>query len=466
MYADLLYLPLVLLLGILPGALVSFGLVCPGLGWPTRLLLATASSPWVVAVGFALLQGAGASFELSARVMLAAALAGVPLMALRARREGTGPEPLAPLWVLGLMLGAFALLLVHSWEGMGLGRYFFHHGLHHADIIYSVAAPGVVPENPLFAGEGLRYPFFAHYFWAWVAWLLDRNPLLLWQPMALVWFASTGLLYYATARASGLRPWFAALSVVLLLSGCNAIGSLHDVLQGYVSKDLGDARYGSFLHKYMSFNVMPFAISLLVGVIFTCTRILRGAGHRSWLALLAILLAGIGTLYPILFPVGFASAATLLVIRVDAAGEAGPASRRGEQLGALLLAAAVFGLSMSLLAGRSGGPPIELSNPAHAGLKTGHLALALGPLLLIALPELVQGLRGRDPITLLLAGVTLAGPASSSWYSSRPETSTRLSTWRAWERPCWPRGRWIFASSSAHPPLPGSCSPCSSGRWP
>jgi len=407
--ANLLSFPLVLLLALLPGALVAFGLPCPGLSWPNRVLLGTALSPCVVAVGFTLLQGAGASFELSARVIFVAAFVSGPLMARRMLREPPRLTELVPLLALGLVLGAFAALLVDVWQGMGAERYFIHHGLHHSDIIYSAGRQGVVPDNPLFAGESLRYPFFAHYFWAWAAWLQGRNPLLLWQQTTLVWLGLTGLLFYATARALGLRPWFSVLAVILLFSGCNAVGSMWDVVQGRLSMDLGDARYGSFLHKYMSFNVMPFALALLSGVIFVCASILRGAGSRSWLALLATLLAGIAIVYPILFPVGFASAAAILLIPLLGTGDSASSSQPKEQIGLLLLAALVFALSMSLLAGRTGGTPLAPSDLAHAALKTGQVAVALGPLLLVALPELVQGLRGRDPGTLLLASVTLAG---------------------------------------------------------
>jgi hypothetical protein len=302
-----------------------------------------------------------------------------------------------------------ALLLADTRQAMGEARFFVYHALHHLDIVYAVSGEGLSAENPLFAGEPLRYPYLAHYFWAWASWLLDRNPLLLWQQTNFVWLALTGLLFHATARALGLRPWLAVLAVTLLFSGCNAIGCAVDLVRGGVFDDLGHPNYGSFLHKYLGFNIMPFALALLSGVIFTCTKILDRARGRSWLVLLAALLAGVGVLYPILFPIGLASAALIVVLPLPGTEGEPSLARRFEALGALVVPALVFGLIMTLLSGRTGGTPFSFSSLALGAQKTGHMAIALGPLLLVSLPELAQGLRRRDPITLFLMGVTLAG---------------------------------------------------------
>jgi len=400
--SGLLSLAVLLPLALLPGATASFGLPCRGLSRLDRALLGAVLTPFFVAAALMLLKAVGLPFGSAARVVMASCSVGLVLTVWRLRTEPRQPGDRGALAAVGVVACIFAGVLWWSWFSRGETHFSSLHAMHHAELVYAVTKPGAIPENPMLAGVPLRYPFLGHYYWAWLGWCLDVNPLVLWERTALVWFGVTALTYYRAGLALGLRPWFAVLGVVILLAG----NSPFELVRSLFADPLGPGgpvRYGAYLQKFSAFNLMLFALPGLAGVLLLSLHVLRGAADRSWLVLLALVTLAAGAVYPILFPFSLALAGLPLVLP-------GISLRtRRDVLAVLGLTGAAFAAIMLFFIGSRGRVPLDAWQLGFAASKLGEMALALGPFLLIALPELNAGLRRLDPRTLLLAAIVALG---------------------------------------------------------
>jgi hypothetical protein len=382
---ELLLLP-ILIVG--PGALLSFGLSCPGLGWRSRLWLAVALSPIVVAVGLVSLEAAGVDFATGSRVLFAASCVGMLAIALRTARWPNRREVLSTV-AIGSLLGAFALVLWASWRRWGMGHFFAFHSLFHTDLCYAVTRAGVFPESPLFAGYAARYPFLAHYYWAWLGWLTDTPPNVLYRYTNTAALFAVGFLCFELVRALGGRARFALLAVALLMCG-NDLPAL--VLNAADPRSpwaevVGDRWFNSFVQKFLSFNQMPIELALIAGTLVVTVRLLRageGSG-RAHAALLFALLVGAGTIYPLPFPPLWLGIAIVL-------GGKAVAARRRPQAGAPRAALVAVALATLVVAGFVAAMTAgnETSGFVFNGQRSAAFAVrvlvAFGPLFLVAVP--------------------------------------------------------------------------------
>jgi hypothetical protein len=389
-----------------PGALLTFGFSGrgpsgPGLNWSTRFWIGLALSPFLVASELMLLKAVGLGFPSAARVVLALACLGFALLVYRWKPLAARPDAVPAIAVTGAVLGVFCGILWIAWGHAPEVQFRSFHALHHTDICYAVTNPPVVPRDPALAGSAIRYPFLAHHYWAWLGWFLDLPPNVLYRWTNTVWLLAVGALHFGFARRLAIPGWLCAVSVVLLLTGNNLIATASDVYRGEYLLDtpLGDGRYSSFLQKFYSFNIMPFALALAASVMTLCAQMLHGAPRRGSAVLLAVCLAAVGTVYPLIFPPLCVSAATaVLLLVVPIAGR--EARVRGREAGALVacavaataIAAAFF---LFYLGGRGGVPILEWTASAFFK-KSGYAIIALSPLFALALPAMRRGIRRFD----------------------------------------------------------------------
>lgn len=398
-----------------PGAAVVFGLPDGGLRWSTRFWIGAALSPFVAAVVLLVLEALGFDHATAANLVLVPCFAGLLLAVRAAPRAPAVRETLPGAACAAIVLAAMGAVLWICWLDRPVTQYTAWHALHHTDISYATTKVGALPRDPSLAGSLIRYPFFAHGFWGWLGVLLDRPPNVVYRWTNIAWLFVTGALVYEFARSLRVRPVFSALAVLLVLSGNNLVASVADVLTGgfAASARLGDVRYSLFLQKFYSFNVVPFGLGLAAAMMTLCVQMLTRSYRRSLAPLFAVVLTGAGTIYPLLLPALWVGAAGVVGILTTPLLRA-PAGVRGREAAELVTGLAVAtALSLGYLAfclsGRAA--PAASWEWGQVFLKARYAALSLGPMLLLALPGFVRGLRARDPgivFCLLLFLVSVA----------------------------------------------------------
>jgi hypothetical protein len=414
-----------------PGCLLSFAFTCEGLGGRTRLWLGIALSPAVAAAQLVLLKAFGASFPTAAWIVLVADAVALLLVAWRARFAPSDRAQLFGTAVTLVLVALPALVLWVSWHAWPSFPYFSWHSMHHADLCYSVTRPGIIPEDANMSGFGTKYPFFAHYYWALLSWFVDTPPNVVYLATNLLWLFVTGLLAYEAALAFGCRPPAAAATGAVLFCGNSFVAMAAEtsrlLMVRFGSGDalwasvgnlrifgpwkplLADPRAVTFLQKYFDFNIMPFALALVLGLFVVGGGMLRNGYQRSWGALLAAVLAGVGLLYPILAPPVYVTAGLIVLASAFSGASRGQVLRRvvGRGLwvgGAALAVAAIWGY---LLTGREG-PALAMPSRSVVALKSVRALAAFGLPLLLVSPLFLSRRTRRDPTILLLGGITAA----------------------------------------------------------
>ncbi len=166
------------LLGIVPGALAAVHLAPRG-GSTLHTMLALVLSPFLVAAPGAVLMALGASAATAAKEILvgvALALLLVPRPRREARWQAESPVPgvAAALWtvLVTLFLCGNPALAPRS------------DGWFHAAVSQQIAARGLPPEDPFFAGLPLLY-FWGYHVWA-ALWLAAAPAVSVWTPLLLL----------------------------------------------------------------------------------------------------------------------------------------------------------------------------------------------------------------------------------------------------------------------------------------
>ncbi|MEO8348669.1 MAG: hypothetical protein ABI610_07135, partial [Acidobacteriota bacterium] len=203
-----------------------------------------------------------------------------------------------------------------------------------------------------------------------------------------------------------------AAGVVALFFGVNVTG--YALLQAvrathggeadirYLFAQFGDGRFTPWLAKYLFLQQEPFGFALFLALVLVVAREWPQGLTGSPAALAGILLAGLGIVYPLLFPAGCAVAAA----GVLAALLEGPSGRRGAFfLGAASVVAAVAAVAHLAYISRDRVDPIaRLSDGWWMAAKLISAPIVLAPLLAglaLALPGLW---RSRRRATIVLVG--------------------------------------------------------------
>ena len=371
---------------------------------------------------------------LSARAAAAALLAGGMLAGFLALAWGRGAAVTAPAsrWerrlLLWLLLLAVLVLLPHAlrpWVRMRSDAVF------HTAVSLEIAARGVPPGDPYFAGLPLNYIWFYH---ALLAVWSEAAGVAAWDLGGLLnafWFVSLGGAVYALSRRAG-RPgreaFFAALFVPMGLDALFYLGFAVKLLRAFTGETAGAEELrrlfslrpftleqtwfftslsGSppaFLNKYLVMTALGGAVAALAWLgegLVAWARDRRGPVRRfAWVAATAFALwmwhpgvAGAATL-------GTALAGVLLLIRP------GPVPRRLVSWGAAAFAcgsALAAPLLMHSVARAEGPFPIGWS-PAWPGILIGSTAA-----LLLGLPALLRlpAMRGARVFQALAAGMMI-----------------------------------------------------------
>ncbi len=405
---------LLVLLTLLPGTWIVFGLPLQAINGRTRVALAVALSPAVLAIQFVLVKLLGLEFATAAPLL---ALINLPSLLLLWRAR---PTVRRPRWSASLLTGLllytlFALYTLSPKLVVPNYRAFSWHALFHVDIIYQLTQRPLLPEEPELAGVVMSYGWLDHVYWSVLGWLSDWSPTSMYALTSLIWLLAAVVLAYELAKTVfGLHAATAWFSVGLLFLGTNVMGATVWLLTADLRRwlfVLGDGRYTPFLGKYVGFETMPFAFALLLGLTLVCTLSMqRQIKHLG--TLVASLLIALGLLYPLLFPVGALLVAGLIGLLAARWVPGLPPYTRRERL----WLAAAFGLSLIVFLGYLGlvtqdrvKSTFQFTTHEWQLLAKGLQVLsALLPFILLAGPLLVTAIRRRSGPALLLAATALA----------------------------------------------------------
>jgi hypothetical protein len=283
------------LLLLTPGAWITCGLKLGDIPFWARICTAAVLSPLVVCVEFYAIRLAGVPFAGTALLLLILNLPALYLVWIRR-------ESLKSVDRTGLLVGA-ALIILPAACLAGLlvrpdSRVHAPHGWIHEDPAYMLARGDLALEDPTLAGIRLSYPPWGPLVLPAVQGFLVASPPVvsyIWSDLIwLVVFCSFGA---GVAREMG-GGWLARISsAIFLVVGMNPVGQI--VTQWWPCCDVRDIQ--SFT-KFELFGPMALALAMLMAMIYFVTR--SGPLSTGTLAVTFLLLAGIGLLYPLLFPPG------------------------------------------------------------------------------------------------------------------------------------------------------------------
>ncbi len=307
-----------LCLVVLPGSLITFGLNSPSLPFWIRICTGIALSPLVVCVEFYLFRLTGVAFESTVILLV---IVNFPAMFL-IWKEGNKRTSLPGFRAV---LGSFAVLMIAllclSPQLLdSTARTFNGHTWMHADIVYMISNGDLWPHDPELYGVQMAYPWIGHIYQATLSYLLGSSPTSNFIWTNAVWLASfLAFTVYTVAEFTDNRLTQIS-SFIWLILGLNFLG--HILMISIPDQDLvsrfwvgGDYRYTPWILKFYFFEQIIFGLAMFAAVTYLCVR-RQGPNAPGNLALMGLLLVGIGLIYPIIFAPALCVVMAKLVLQI------------------------------------------------------------------------------------------------------------------------------------------------------
>ncbi len=209
-----------------------------------------------------------------------------------------------------------------------------HHGFFHHAIVYQIFAHGVPPENPLFAGEPLRYYYGLHIALAAVMRLVPLDPSWLFALVNLVAVVLFLLVVDRLARLVDRDPAVRACAGLLALTGLDPF-TRGWLAAGFKSMGWPIERRAFPWHKFVTINAGQVGAVIAALALVLLARSLGRRANRWESAALCGLTAAAAWVYPYAWVVIVAWAGIAVLERL--------ARRRPLRAAAALAAAVVFG---------------------------------------------------------------------------------------------------------------------------
>ena len=397
-----------ILLSLLPGAWIAFGLRLPGLSFGARLLTAVALAPLAVPLQLYALRLVGVPFG-RATVFLAAG--NLPALILVARRLGRPRFDRRTAVDLLLLLVVCAASLAPQLADPQ-ARAYTGHAWMYADTSYLSANGDLDLQEAELAGTRLAYPWAGLVFQGVISHVAGSPPVLTYIWVNLLWLFVVGCLTALLVSELGGGRLARAAGVVALFFGVNVVGyallqAIRAVRHGEVDirflfAQFGDGRFTPWLAKFLFLQQEPFAFALFLVLVLVLVRDWPRGLAGSPTVLAGVLLAGLGIVYPLLFPAGCAVVASGIVGSLFE----GSRGRRGAlSLGAASVVAGVAAVAHLVYISRDRVDPMfGLSDGWWTAAKIISAPIVLAPLLVglaVALPGVW---RSRRRAAVVLAG--------------------------------------------------------------
>ncbi len=176
-------------------------------------------------------------------------------------------------------------------------RTYSAHGMWHVSMVNTIHAGGIPPENPLFAGDPLRYSYGFHALVAAVMHLVPLAPVYAFQALNVFGLAVFLWLVFRSAQAMGLPTGAQSLAVLLSVISVNPFANV--LIKGTL---LGADPRSIPLNKFTMINTTQLGYVVLAGVLYLAIAQVKGRTGRAHLGLPALCFIE-GVMYPMLWPV-------------------------------------------------------------------------------------------------------------------------------------------------------------------
>src|SRR5215510_11891718 len=251
-----------LVLVLLPGAWVTFGLPLPGIPFWARILTGTALGPLVVCLQFYTARLLGASFELSVILLVGVNLPAGYFIWKRIDELAIPDARSVGGWILVLLL-PMAFLGLQFYDPQI--RMLSGHAWMHTDYIYMLANGDLLLDDPELVGIRLAYPWAEHVHLGMLSYLLGSPPAsnYFWTNLVSLLLAC-GFVAGIVAELGGNR--FAKItSAIWLLFGLDIGGYVvHQIVPAAFARDYPiwlDWRAAPWLINFFGFTPMNFALA-------------------------------------------------------------------------------------------------------------------------------------------------------------------------------------------------------------
>jgi len=259
-----------LIVTVLPGAWITFGLPLRQLAFWARLFTGVLLSPLVAGLEFYALRLVGASFPQTAFLLVFINLPALYLIWRHGRGLGIPNRSTWLTWSLVVLISVACLIpaFLHPQAVMYRG-----HPWLYTEPIYALAKGELIPEDPDLAGFRMGYPVWSGLIHqAVLSYLLDSPPM--WN---FIWTSLVCLIVvygFSMGLVEGLGGgWLAKLSSgVWLFLGANCAGYVLKILLPSRMTDAvriwGDMRYTPWVWKFHDYNSMPLILAMFAALAY------------------------------------------------------------------------------------------------------------------------------------------------------------------------------------------------------
>ncbi|MHC4067474.1 MAG: hypothetical protein ACYSUI_23635, partial [Planctomycetota bacterium] len=255
----------------------------------------------VLCAQFYALRFLGLSFETTSAVL---PWINLPALYLVGKKFEPGSLPGVRTWLgAGFVLIVPAAIMTATWMHQGSREYSWHVWMH-SDIMYMLANGELAPEEPELAGIRLGYPWAGHVYQVLLSDQLGSPPAWNFIWTNVVWMLAIYGFAAALVAELGGNRFAQVTSVIWLFFGVNIVGYLlrHTIPLNEGMQLWGDVRYTPWFQKLLVLNQMPFALGMFIALAYFLVRDGPKGDRFGCMALTALLLSGIGLVYPIYFP--------------------------------------------------------------------------------------------------------------------------------------------------------------------
>lgn len=295
------------LLTILPGAWITFGLPLKGLSFWIKLLIGIILTPVVVAAQFYLLRLATLPFVPTS---IALVVLNLPALYLIYRAREPFPHLDKKAVIAAGVIALVVLVAIAPFLLDPQKRIYTWEALSQSDVVYAFSNGQLDLQEPEMVGYRLSYPWAGQVYQAASSYVSDSPPMSNYIWGNLIWLVCIfGLAAAVTGELSG-NAFSQVTTAVWLSFGVNIVGT---VAQPLIPADWskahrtlkyiwGDNRYSPWLDKIAFFGQVYFSLGIYIAIIYLLLRKWPESSRKGYYALIAILMTGLCLIYPVLMP--------------------------------------------------------------------------------------------------------------------------------------------------------------------
>lgn len=308
-----------IILALLPGQWITFGLALPKLPFWARFAGGAVLAPLVICLQFYALRLLGVPFESTVTLLVVLNLP-VLILLYRHRRDLVLPDrrTLAG-WFLVLIVPFLLLsrLILDPYS-----RVYTGHSWLYSDPIYMIANGDLLLQDPELVGVRLDYPWAGLIYEGILSYVIGSPPAAAYIWVNLLWLLLISAFAGGIVGELGGNRLSRITSVVWLFFGVNFLGYILEkiiwTVLGRYYPLTGDYRYTPWVFKFLFFEQEPLTLGVFIVLVFLLIRQRSERLAGSSLALIGLLFCELAGLYPLLFPAAAAViGASALAVLID-----------------------------------------------------------------------------------------------------------------------------------------------------